>query len=82
MTAEEKEQCDATTLDAIAKGEVGLLLMAGGQGTRLGCSGPKGEYDIGLLSHKPLFRLEADRILRMEERASLKSGMSAHSSVE
>ena len=82
MTAEEKEQCDAITLDAIAKGEVGLLLMAGGQGTRLGCSGPKGEYDIGLLSHKPLFRLEADRILRMEERASLKSGMSMESSVE
>ena len=42
--------------EAIAKGKVAAVLLAGGQGTRLGSDAPKGAYDIGLT--KPLYIFE------------------------
>jgi len=41
---------------AILNGEVGAVLLAGGQGTRLGSDAPKGAYNIGIT--KPLFIFE------------------------
>jgi UDP-N-acetylglucosamine/UDP-N-acetylgalactosamine diphosphorylase len=60
-------------IKAISRGEVAALVLAGGQGTRLGFAGPKGMYNIGLPSGYTLFQLLAERLKKLKEIASCQS---------
>jgi UDP-N-acetylglucosamine/UDP-N-acetylgalactosamine diphosphorylase len=53
----------------IAEGKVGCLIVAGGQGTRLGFTKPKGLYPVTLIKKKSLFQLFAEKILAAGKRA-------------
>ena len=47
----------------LSEGRVAALLVAGGQGSRLGYDGPKGCYEIGPITNAPLFYFHARKIL-------------------
>src|SRR5512137_510786 len=54
--------------DYLRAGKVGIFLVAGGQGTRLGFKGPKGCFPISPVRHKSLFQLFAESIAALERR--------------
>jgi len=47
---------------ALAAGQVGVILVAGGQGTRLGFDHPKGMFSIGAVSGASLFQILFEKI--------------------
>ena len=53
---------------ALRAGRVGLILVAGGQGTRLGYPGPKGAFPIGPVSGRSLFAFHAEKIHAIQRR--------------
>ena len=49
--------------ESIRAGKIGCLLVAGGQGSRLGFDGPKGMYPISPVKEKTFFQLIAEKII-------------------
>jgi UDP-N-acetylglucosamine/UDP-N-acetylgalactosamine diphosphorylase len=54
--------------EALAAGEVGVLLTAGGQGSRLGFEHPKGLYPIGPVSGASLLQVHIEKALATARR--------------
>ncbi len=52
----------------LADGEVGYVLVAGGQASRLGYDGPKGCFSVGPVSGRSLFDMHARRLLAAQRR--------------
>ena len=66
IAVEDASAVDADTLklgeDCLRRGEVAVLVVAGGQGTRLGFDKPKGLFPVGPVSGASLFRLHAEKV--------------------
>ncbi|MBM4142703.1 MAG: UDPGP type 1 family protein [Lentisphaerae bacterium] len=52
--------------DALRAGRVGVLLVAGGQGSRLGFEGPKGMFPLAPITGATLFEIHARKILALQ----------------
>lgn len=63
-----REDARAAADELIAAGRVGVILVAGGQGTRLGFPHPKGMYRIGPVSNRSLFQMHVDQLLAVAKR--------------
>lgn len=53
---------------AYRAGHVAVLMVAGGQGTRLGSSAPKGCFTIAPHSGKSIYQLQAEKVLSLSRR--------------
>lgn len=49
--------------EALAASKVGMILVAGGQGTRLGFDHPKGMFPIGPVSERTLYQMHFEQVL-------------------
>ncbi len=62
LSRKESEKYKAIGEKKIKDGKLAVVTMAGGQGTRLGHTGPKGTYDLGLDTHKSIFEILTDTL--------------------
>ncbi len=67
-SAQEKKRLTGIGEDCLRDGRVAAFLVAGGQGTRLGFSGPKGCFPVSPVKSKTLFQLFAETIRALAKR--------------
>jgi UDP-N-acetylglucosamine/UDP-N-acetylgalactosamine diphosphorylase len=68
-----KQQARAKGADLLAAGQIGMILVAGGLGTRLGFDQPKGMFPIGPLSNRPLFQVLIEQLLAVGKRYGVRT---------
>lgn len=61
---------------AIIAGKCGVVILAGGQGSRLGFDKPKGCYPIGGVSNKSIYQLQIEKVLAIKRVACKSQGIS------
>ncbi len=66
--AESTQEARQAGRAAIANGKLAMILVAGGQGTRLGIDMPKGMFSIGPVSNRTLFEMHVDSLRAMMQR--------------
>lgn len=67
--AEKKDSFYADGIAAIKAYKVGAVLLAGGQGTRLGADGPKGVYNIGITKDVYIFEMVIRNLMQVVKAA-------------
>ncbi|MDA3923930.1 MAG: UDPGP type 1 family protein [Kiritimatiellae bacterium] len=68
LAGKERAAAYAVGEDQLRAGKVGILVVAGGQGSRLGYDGPKGAYSIGPVSGASLFYFHSRKILGLSQK--------------
>ena len=68
LTDEELAKYNNLGDNAIKQGKYSVVTMAGGQGTRLGHSGPKGTFMLGLNPDKSIFQILAESLQHNNEK--------------
>jgi UDP-N-acetylglucosamine/UDP-N-acetylgalactosamine diphosphorylase len=63
-----REQAKKEGEAALRAGKVGMILVAGGLGTRLGSDEPKGMFRLGPISNRPLFQILIDQLRAVSKR--------------
>jgi len=71
---QEKDEMSKDGLQIIADGKSAVLLMAGGQGTRLGFDHPKGMFNPGIPGVSSIFELFTLKVKRLNQIALESSG--------
>ena len=62
------DEAEAAGEQALSAGEVAAVVVAGGQGTRLGFDAPKGTFPIGSLSGATLFEIHIQKLVALGRR--------------
>lgn len=68
LSDEEFKEYESIGLREIKAGKLAVVTMAGGQGTRLGHTGPKGTFDLGLDTHKSIFEILTDTLIEARKK--------------
>ena len=66
-----KDEFEKIGLQAIRAGKIAAVLLAGGQGTRLGLDAPKGTFNIGVNKKLSIFECQINNLLKVVEKAGV-----------